>query len=88
MRDKTWDSFKSHFRAAQVELKEIRGPTMHQAGYHHANMLTEQLRTDLINQQMEMLAMVQMLLPVPEQINYQPELVVQPSKNAAINKIQ
>ena len=39
--DKTWDIFKSHFRAAQVELKEIRGPTMLQAGYHHANMLAQ-----------------------------------------------
>ena len=29
--DKTWENFKSHFRSAQVELKEIRGPTMQQA---------------------------------------------------------
>ena len=61
---------------------------MHQAGYHHANMLAQQMRTDLTNQQTEMLVMVQTLLPVPEQSNYQPKLVVQPAANTAINTVQ
>ena len=56
---KTWSLFKTHFRAAQVELKEIRGPTMQQAGYHHANMLASQMRADLDNQQVQLMAMVQ-----------------------------
>jgi len=56
---KTWDSFKSHFTTAQSALKAIRGPTMQQAGYHHANMLAAQLRADLQVQGSEMLAMVQ-----------------------------
>ena len=38
---KTWASFKTHSKTAQAELKEIRGPTMQQAGYHHANMLAQ-----------------------------------------------
>ena len=37
--DKNYKNFKSHFPAAQKMLKEIRGPTMLQAGYHHANMV-------------------------------------------------
>ena len=44
--DKTWSTFKAHFTAAQAQLKAIRGPTMHQAGYHHANLLAHQLRND------------------------------------------
>ena len=56
---KTWASFKTHFKTAQAELKQIRGPTMQQAGYHHANMLAQQLRTDLQVQGTEMLALVQ-----------------------------
>ena len=53
---------KSHFCDAQKELKEIRGPTMQQAGFHHANMFASQLRVYLRNQQAEMLAMVQTLV--------------------------
>ena len=60
--NKTWALFKTHFRDAQTELKEIRGPTMQQAGYHHANMLASQMRTTLDNQQVEMLAMMQGML--------------------------
>ena len=55
---KTWDVFKSHFCDTQKELKEIRSPTMQQAGFHHANMPASQLRVDLGSQQTEMLAMV------------------------------
>ena len=86
--DKIWSNFKPLFRASQVELKEIRGPTMHQAGYHHANMLAQQSRTDLTNQLTKILTMVQKLLPVPEQADYQPELVIQAAANAVINTVQ
>ena len=55
----TWDTFKVHFKDAQTKLKEIRGPIMQQAGYHHANMLAEQLCADLRLQGIEMLALVQ-----------------------------
>ena len=48
--DKTWDNFKTHFADAQRTLKNIRGPTMQQAGYHHANALATQIRTDLETQ--------------------------------------
>ena len=41
--DKIWARFKTHFAAAQQQLKAIRGPTMQQAGYHHANHLAQQL---------------------------------------------
>ena len=76
---KTWALFKTHFRNAQTELKDIRGPTMQQAGYHHANMLASQLRVDLNNQQTEMLALMQDLV-VPEQ----EEAPVQQAANATI----
>ena len=46
-RIKTRDTFKVHFKETQTKLEEIRGPTMQQAGYHHANMLADQLRADL-----------------------------------------
>ena len=44
---KTWHNFKSHFQHAQVLLKKTRGPTMQQAGLHHANMLAETIRSDI-----------------------------------------
>ena len=44
--DKTWTNFKAHFTAAQAQLKAIQGPTMQQAGYHHAHLLAHQLHTD------------------------------------------
>ena len=31
--------FKTHFRESQTELREIGGPTIEQAGFHHTNML-------------------------------------------------
>ena len=43
---KTWIKFKDYFKKAQQQLKAIRGPTMQQAGYHHANHLAQQMRTD------------------------------------------
>ena len=61
---------------------------MQQAGYHHANMLTQQLRDDLTNQQTEMLAMMQNLV-IPEQEPFnEPEIAPQPAANAAVNDIQ
>ena len=45
--DKIWARFKTHFTAAQQQLKAIRGPTMQQAGYHHAHHLAQQLRADM-----------------------------------------
>ena len=45
--NKTWDRFKEHFKAAQKQLRAIRGPTMQQAGYHHANHLAQQLRNNI-----------------------------------------
>ena len=39
--DKTWHNLKSHFHEYQLKLKSTQGPTMQQAGYHHANTLAE-----------------------------------------------
>ena len=58
-RTKTWTIFKSHFKDAQAELKDIRGPTIQQAGYHHAKMLATKLREDLQLQGADILALVQ-----------------------------
>ena len=44
---KTWVNFKTHFKAAQKTLKRIRGPTMSQSSFHHANMLAEQVRQEI-----------------------------------------
>ena len=64
--NKNWTKFKSHFKQAQSELKEIRGPTMQHAGHHHANMLAAQLRIDMDNCNNEMLSMVQNQMLVSE----------------------
>ena len=48
-----------HFKNVQAKLKQIHGPTMQQSGYHHANMLANQLRTDLQVQGTETLAIIQ-----------------------------
>ena len=57
--DKTWLNFKNHFKDVQTELKDIHGPTMQQVGFHHANMLAEQLRTKIDTQGTEILVMLQ-----------------------------
>lgn len=44
---KTWDKLKSHFKDVQKQLKAIRGPTMQQVVYHHANHLAQQLHADI-----------------------------------------
>ena len=56
--DKTWPNLKTYFKNVQTELEEIRGPTMQQAGYHHANMLADQLRESIKNQGHEILTML------------------------------
>ena len=48
--DKTWLNFKTHFKDALTELKDIHGPTIQQAGYHYANMLVDQLCESINNQ--------------------------------------
>ena len=56
---KTWAKFKSHFTEAQRQLKAIRGPTMQQAGYHHANMLAEQLKSDMERRDNDLFSVIQ-----------------------------
>ena len=57
--NKTWETFKTHFKAAQKQLKAIRGPTMQQAGYHHASHLANQLRQDFDSRNDEILSILQ-----------------------------
>ena len=57
--DKTWSNFKTHFKKAQTDLKDIRGPTMQQSGFHHANMLADHLRNDITTQNEQLMAMMQ-----------------------------
>ena len=59
---KTSNTFKVHFKQAQTELKEIHGPTMQQASYHHANMLADQFCADIQIQGTEMLALIQVMV--------------------------
>ena len=61
--EKTWENLKTHFHEAQQNLKSMRGPSMQQAGYHHANALAQKISDD-INYQLherdtQMLAMLQ-----------------------------
>ena len=58
-RNKTWTKFKQHFTDAQKQLKAIRGPTMQQAGYHHANMLAQQLKTNLKRRDTKLFLIIQ-----------------------------
>ena len=53
--NKTWVNFKTHFKEAQTHLKAIRGPTMQQAGYHHASHLANQMRQDMDSRNEEIL---------------------------------
>ena len=68
--EKTWTNFKTHFHEHQLNLRNIRGPTMQQAGYHHANALAKQVTKNINNQLQErdnnMLAMLQTLPPIAE----------------------
>ena len=56
---KTWANFKTHFHEAQLQLKQIRGPTMQQAGYHHANALAQQIQQQLQDRDTQMMALLQ-----------------------------
>ena len=53
------NSFKTHFKTAQIELKTIRGPTVPQAGYQYANMMANQIRDDLANKNAQMMVIIQ-----------------------------
>ena len=57
--EKTWGLFKDHFQDAQQVLKDIRGPTMQQSGFHHANFLTSKTRDQIRESQIQMLALAQ-----------------------------
>ena len=81
---KTWTAFKTHFKNAQAELKQIRGPTMQYVGYYHANMLANQLRTDLQVQGTEILAIVQELADANANL---PPVAVQPIPEPAANAV-
>ena len=48
--NKTWKEFTTYFHEAQLRLKQIRGPTMQQAGYHHANALASNITVPLQTQ--------------------------------------
>ena len=62
LQNKTYTNFKTHFTAAQKVLKEIRGPTMLQAGYHHANMVASPLQDSLTTHNDEVVAMLQQVI--------------------------
>ena len=78
--EKTWSEFKNYFHEAQLNLKKIRGPTMQQAGYHHANHLANRITSDIqeqLNQQdSQVLAMLQSIPSLASSTesdsNYQP----------------
>ena len=60
---KTWVNLKTHFHDAQLQLKKIRGPTMQQAGFHHANAIAgeigNQLQSHLEDNNSKMLSVLQ-----------------------------
>ena len=55
-----------HFHEAQLQLKKIRGLTMQQAGYHHSNVLAQELSTQIQEQlaqrDNQLLSVIQFLL--------------------------
>ena len=85
---KTWDTFKVNFKDAQTELKVIRGPTMQQAGYHHANMLVDWLCADLQLHGAEILALVHSMVindnQSVENVQTPPYSQLEPAANATI----
>ena len=62
---KTWVNLKTHFHDAQLQLKKIRGPTMQQAGFHHANAIAgeigNQLQSHLEDNNSKMLSVLQQI---------------------------
>jgi len=73
--EKTWTKFKEHFTAAQKQLKAIRGPTMQQAGYHHAHMLAEQLKTDMARRDQELITVIQSVVDSNTSVGTPPTMV-------------
>ena len=71
--DKTWANFKDHFKKAQMELKEIRGPAMLQPGQHHANLLVSQIRDDMHTRNAEVMQLIQTVLTENENENEENE---------------
>ena len=57
--NKNWNRFKQHFKDAQKQLKVVRGPTMQQSGYHIANHLAQQLRSDIQQRDQYLLKVLQ-----------------------------
>ena len=53
---KTWELFKNTSKLRKRTLKDIRGPTMAQAGYHHANLLASKIKEELQENKSQMLA--------------------------------
>ena len=93
---KNWQNFKNHFHEQQLNLKKIRGPTMQQAGYHHANSLAPKISSDIQEQfsqrDTQLLAMLQSL-PQVQQENLAPEnsnenVQVQSNNQAAYSTMQ
>lgn len=56
--DQTWSNLKQHFKEAQQALKEVRGPSMLQAGFAHANHLAQEMRTEINHSNMEIINML------------------------------
>ena len=77
-------TFKTHFKNAQAELKEIRGPMMQQAGYHHANILAQQLHMNLQVQGNEILALVYELVVNKNPPDEEDQPLPAPAANAII----
>ena len=87
---KTWDRFKKHFKNAQKQLKAIRGPTMQQAGYHHANHLAQQLRSDIQQRDQDLLTVLQQAIENNATASPQasPPSSVAPTEISAITETQ
>ena len=96
--NKTWESFKEYFQNAQSTLKDIRGPTMAQSGYHHANLPASEIRNELQQNQMHMLSLIKMYheeIPddhyidnATETINTTPYASVQAETLQAVQELQ
>ena len=63
--EKTWNNFKTHFKEAQKRLKAIRGPTMQQAGCHHANVLANAMKEETKVNNEEVLSSLQTVITQP-----------------------
>ena len=48
--EKNCSTFKTHFHEAQLQLKDMRGLTMQQAGNHHANSIAQQTNSNIQQQ--------------------------------------